>query len=102
MQAELSLKGSEIPFYLAHHENQGKNDHQVKAGDQVIEGFAVLFKTPPDHDPDVGNEKRYKDNDIIDYRDTVFQVFFRTDLAVRKKQYQVYKSQKEGQVYKVG
>ena len=92
----------EIPLHLVHHENQGKNDQEIKGRGQVIKGFTILFKTPPDHDPDVGDKERDEYNNVINDRCTVIHNLFSVHLAVCKEQDQVYKGQKKSQVYKVG
>jgi hypothetical protein len=90
-----------IPLYLVHHENQGKYDQEIKGRGQVIKGFTILFKTPPDHDTDVGDKERDKYNNVINNRRTVIHDLFSVHLAVCKEQDQVYKGQKKSQVGRI-
>jgi hypothetical protein len=92
----------EIPFDPAHHECQGKNDQEIKGRGQVIKRLAVLFKTPPDHDPDIGYEKRDEYDDVVDDGYAILHVLFVIHLTVSKEKDQVHKGQEECQVCKVG
>jgi hypothetical protein len=92
----------EIPLYLVHHENKGKNDQEIKGRGQVIKVFSILLKSPPDHDPDVWDKERDQYDNVINDRCTVIHNLFSVHLAVCKEKDQVYKGQEKGQVYKIG